>query len=74
MVVRKSSCEKKKENIMNTYIGTYQDMIERTVELILAAAEKIHNKDAISRIYTANREVDTKIGNIMENIRKKKRS
>jgi len=49
-------------------------MIEKAVELILAAAEKIHNKDPVSRIYTANREVSMKIGNIMEEIKKEKRS
>lgn len=59
---------------MKTYIGNYQEMIDKAVEMILAAAEKIQVGDLTSRIYAAGRDVDMKIGKVMEKTREEERN
>lgn len=59
---------------MKTYIGTYQEMIDKAVEMIFAAAEKRQAGDLITRIYAAGQNVETKIMEVMEKIRKEERN
>ena len=58
---------------MKTYIGTYQEMIDKAVEIILAAAEKIQVGEPISRIYAAGRDVDIKLDDVMRETREEER-